>query len=124
MKISPQNDLARFRHLRDAIAKTIELTAGFTQVQFQSDELRVLAVTRLLEIAGEAASKITPERQRTYDDVPWGMLIGMRNHLIHGYFSVDEDIIWDTITHNLPPLLVRIEEVIAELERSEPSSST
>lgn len=119
MKVSPENDLARFRHLREAIEKTLTLSAGLSRTQLAEQELYALALTRLLEIAGKAASKITPERQQRYTDVPWPMLTGMRNHLAHGYFSVDLDIVWDTIRHNLPPLQLRLDEIIEELERDQ-----
>jgi len=73
-----------------------------------------LALARLLEIVGEAASRVSePMRQKT-PEVPWAKIRGMRNRLIHGYDHIDLDVLWDTITENLPPLVVSLERVLSE----------
>jgi uncharacterized protein with HEPN domain len=100
MKVSLENDLSRFRHMQAAVEKAIELSSQLTREQLERDEVMVLALTRLLEITGEAGSKVTPERQQRFDTLPWAMLIGMRNHLAHGYFNVDIEIVWDTLQYN------------------------
>ncbi len=119
MKVSPEYDLERFRHMQAAAAKAIDLSRAITRDQLEHDEVLVLALTRLLEIVGEAGSKVTPERQQRFADLPWPMLTGMRNHLAHGYFNVDVDIIWDTLTHNLPSMLVRLDEIVITMEQEE-----
>ena len=72
----------------------------------------MLGLARLLEIIGEAASKTSPEIQREYVQIPWVQMVGMRNHLIHGYFNVDLNIIWETLSNNLPSLINTLEEII------------
>ncbi|MZP42635.1 DUF86 domain-containing protein [Heliobacterium gestii] len=79
----------------------------FQRRLFQSTQLQD-AVIRRLEIIGEASNKLSREFQRTHADIPWSMIISMRNILIHEYFGVDLDVIWDTHVYNLPELKDKI----------------
>ena len=112
MKVSRDNDLERLQHMFDAAQKALSYGTGLTFEELKQDELRVLALARLLEIIGEAASKISPETEAKYTQVPWIQMVGMRNHLIHGYFNVDLNIIWETLINNLPSLIQSLEEII------------
>jgi uncharacterized protein with HEPN domain len=71
-----------------------------------------LALTRLLELVGEAASRYPRELQDQYPQIPWPKLISMRNRLIHGYDFIDYNILWDAVTENLPNLLAEIEKIL------------
>jgi uncharacterized protein with HEPN domain len=71
-----------------------------------------------VEIIGEAANHISPNLQNTYPEIPWRQMVGMRNRLIHAYFDVDLDILWVVVSHNIPNLLIAIDDMVAELERS------
>lgn len=73
-----------------------------------------LATTRLVEIVGEAAAKISPENQAKYPSIPWSQIIGMRKRLIHGYDSVDLDVLWDTIEVDLPPLIAALKKILEQ----------
>jgi uncharacterized protein with HEPN domain len=68
----------------------------------------VFALVRAVEIIGEAASKISAEGRDELPAVPWSSIVSMRNRLVHAYFDVDLDILWNTVTEALPPLLVQI----------------
>ena len=72
-----------------------------------------LALVRLLEIVGEAAARVSHEMQERYDDVPWPAIIGLRNRLIHGYDSVDLDVLWAVVSTDLPALAERLERILA-----------
>ncbi len=74
-----------------------------------------LAIIRLLEIIGEAASKVTNEIRRQYSSVPWEAIIGARNRLIHAYFDVDLDVVWETIQRDIPPLISHLRVIISEV---------
>lgn len=71
MKVSRENDLERLQHMLDAAEKAVAYGAGLDFEQLKQDELRVLALARLLEIIGEAASKVSTETQTTYAQIPW-----------------------------------------------------
>jgi uncharacterized protein with HEPN domain len=69
---------------------------------------------------GEAASKVTKESRDSHPEVPWLNIIGMRNRLIHAYFDIDLDRVWDTITDDLPPVIAALKKMVQKEAR--PSS--
>lgn len=78
------------------------LTAGRSRGDLASDRLLNLAIVRLLEVIGEAASRVSEETRSTYPQVPWRQISNLRNRLIHGYDEVDFDILWTIIESDLP----------------------
>jgi uncharacterized protein with HEPN domain len=95
-------------HAREAVA----LTQGKTRADLDHDRLLNLALTRLVEILGEAANRIPEEVQAQYPELPWLQMIGARNRLIHGYDSVDFDILWVIVSHDLPVLTSQLERIL------------
>jgi uncharacterized protein with HEPN domain len=75
---------------------------------------RLFAVTRAVEIVGEAASKVSDAGRAEVTAVPWQQIVGMRNRLIHAYFDINRDILWDTVRLALPPLLSQLKAVPLE----------
>jgi uncharacterized protein with HEPN domain len=71
-----------------------------------------LALVRLLEIVGEAAGRVPSDERVLHPDIPWPEIVGLRNRLIHGYDSVDFDILWQIVTQDLPPLITALEEAL------------
>jgi len=82
---------------------------------FMADKKTVNAVVRSLEVIGEATGKIPRDVRMRYPDVPWDEIIGMRNRLLHEYFGVDLDIVWQTIQEDLAPLETAITIMLNEL---------
>jgi uncharacterized protein with HEPN domain len=72
----------------------------------------VLSVVKSIEIMGEAAARVTKECQNEFPQIPWGNIIAMRNRLIHAYFDIDLDRVWDTVTDDLPPLVEELEKIL------------
>jgi uncharacterized protein with HEPN domain len=72
-----------------------------------------LSIVKSIEIIGEAATKITKETKEKYPEMPWVNIIAMRNRLIHVYFDIDLDRVWDTVTDDLPPLIAKLEKIIS-----------
>lgn len=69
------------------------------------DEILRLALTRLVQVIGEAAQHVSMEFREKYPEVPWHEIIGMRHRIVHDYLNVDEEVIWEVIQHDLPPLV-------------------
>jgi uncharacterized protein with HEPN domain len=69
-------------------------------------------MVRLLEIIGEAANGISIENRKELPQIPWTKIIGTRNRLIHGYFDVDLDIVWNILVQNIPELILQIEKFL------------
>ncbi|RKY23535.1 MAG: hypothetical protein DRP83_09080, partial [Planctomycetota bacterium] len=82
------------------------------RLDLDRDRMLELSLVRLVEIVGEAASKITPEYQQKYPLIPWQQARLMRNRLIHGYDTVDLDVLWDTIEIDFPPLIKELETIV------------
>ena len=87
---------------------------GMSADRFIADKKTVNAVIRSLEIIGEATGKIPMDIRRRYPDVPWDEIIAMRNRLIHEYFGVDLDIVWQTIHEDLLPLETSIKAILRD----------
>lgn len=100
-----KRDLIRMRHMLDAAVKAISFVAGKNRVDLETDEKLALALVRLVEIIGEAASKVTPDVQTLHSGIAWRDIIGTRNRLIHGYDDVNLDILWQIVSSDLPPLI-------------------
>jgi uncharacterized protein with HEPN domain len=96
-----------FDYLNDIlenISDIKEFTSGMTRESFSIDKKTIKAVVRSLEVIGEAANKIPQNIRDSYPEIPWLEITAMRNRLIHEYFGIDLDIIWQTIKEDLEPL--------------------
>ena len=112
--MTQHNDMIRLRHMLDHAREAVELIAGKEKTELQHNRILELALIRLIEIVGEASAKVSSETHEKYPSIPWPQVIGMRNRLIHGYDSVDLDVLWDTIEVDLPPLIAEIERIIGQ----------
>jgi len=90
------------------------MTKGKTRAALDKDRQLNLALVRLLEIIGEAASRIPKEEQARYADISWSEIISLRNRLIHGYDTVDFDILWQIVNQDLPRLIESLRKVLGE----------
>ena len=99
-------------HIKDETDFCIKQTEGLTFETFQNDEVLSRAIVRSLEIIGEATKKLPPEFIAHFPFVDWKDMAGMRDRLIHQYFGVDMEIVWNTIKQDLPNLSVWIDPMI------------
>jgi uncharacterized protein with HEPN domain len=105
----------RLRDILEAIA-AIERHANCNREAFEGDELLQTWFLRHLQIIGEAARALPQDVRNLAPEVPWHQIAGMRNVLVHGYFEVDTDLVWDTATRDLPALKPAIEGLSTVLE--------
>ncbi len=103
--MSKVDDLTRLRHMRDAASKAIAFVNQRTREDLEQDEMLALALIRLIEIIGEAAHYVSPDCQSAYPQIPWREIVGMRNRIVHAYFDVDLDVVWQVVTVDLPRVL-------------------
>jgi uncharacterized protein with HEPN domain len=99
----------------DAINNAEEFIKGFDFDTFESDQKTIFAVTRAIEIIGEASKQIPPEFKEKYPHIPWKEVAGMRDKMIHHYFGINLKILWNTANNDLQPLKVTIETMLDTL---------
>ena len=97
-----------FKDILDSIGKIRDYIGVSTYTEFIQDFKTVDAVIRNLEIIGEAAKNLPDEIHRVYPEVPWAEIIGMRNKVLHEYFGIDNEILWNTATKDLQDLESKI----------------
>jgi uncharacterized protein with HEPN domain len=97
------------------IVQAINKIDGYIQVI--KNEMVIDAVVRNLEIIGEASKNIPPHIRKSYSDVPWEAMYGMRNILIHEYFGVDTKVVWHTAKNHLPALQKQLERIFSEMSK-------
>ena len=111
----PRHDpKVRLQHMREYAQKALAMIQGQKREDLENDEKLRLALTRLVELIGEAANQVPAEIKDLYPEIPWPKIIGMRHRLIHGYDFVDDDILWNTITGNLPSLIETLSGILGE----------
>jgi uncharacterized protein with HEPN domain len=108
------NDLVRIRHTLDAAREAIVFCQGRSREDLKTDRMLNLSLVRLLEIIGEAARGVSEACRSIHPEIPWKSMAGMRDRLVHGYFDVDLDIVWETVEKDLPSLVSRLEKILAE----------
>ena len=106
------DDNSRLRHMLDAAQQAIRFARGKNRQALERDEMLTFAILRALEIVGEAASQVSKKFQVAHPEIPWPQIIGMRNHLVHAYFDVDVERVWDTVTDDLPPLITALKQIV------------
>lgn len=110
--MSRNETLVRLRNMLDHAREAVAMATGKTREDLDDDRKLNLALVRLLEVVGEAASRTPAEDRAQYPQIPWAQMVGLRNRLIHGYDSVDFDILWKIVNHDLPPLITELEQIV------------
>ena len=90
--------------MKTAIDRILRYTSGKSYEDLVSDDMMYYAVVKNIEIIGEAANMLTTAFQQTHPDTPWKMVRGMRNYIVHEYFQIDDIVVWDVVTNNIPEL--------------------
>jgi len=109
------------QHILDAIDRATAYVAGMNLGTFERDTRTQDAVIRSIEIVGEAANKTRladPEFAARFPDVPWDVIYGMRNRIVHDYFEVDLEIVWQTVQQDLPALRRQIAELLKHANKA------
>lgn len=99
-----KDDTTRLRHMLEAVHEAVGFAQGRTRADLDSDRMLVMALVKEVEIIGEAAYRISAATQEQLPDVPWEDIIGMCHRLVHAYFDINLDILWETVQNDLPPL--------------------
>jgi len=110
--VSSRNWRFRLEDIADALDAILQYVEDLDYADWIQDRKTVDAVIRNLEIIGEAATNIPEDIQEQHPDIPWYQMKGMRNVLIHEYFGVDKDVLWQTLQKDLPSLKEKITKML------------
>ncbi len=114
----PLSPLEYLRHILDEVEYLMEQTKDLTKEGFTRDETLKRAFVRSIEIIGEAAKKLPAQLIQRYPQLEWRAITGMRDKLVHNYFGVDYDIVWDVVTNKVPALRLQIQEILKQERNS------
>jgi uncharacterized protein with HEPN domain len=103
----------RIRHMRDHAQEAVEMLGNATLEELRNDRMLQLALVQLIEIVGEAASRIPDAVRNMHPSVPWQLAADMRNKLIHGYDVIEYAIVYDTVKHDLPALVQHLDAILS-----------
>ena len=112
--MSERTDRDFLSDVQEAIRRIAEYTVGMKYQAFLEDTKTQDAVIRNLEIIGEATKNLAKDLREQYPDVPWKSMAGVRDRLIHHYFGVNLDIVWQIVVHELPKVASQIERILKE----------
>jgi uncharacterized protein with HEPN domain len=104
--------LEYLQHILREAEYLIHCAEGMGKDEFMGDETLKRAFVRSLEVIGEAAKHLPADLRQTYGQVEWRAIAGMRDRLIHEYFGVDYDIVWDVVLNKIPPLWQDVKQII------------
>jgi uncharacterized protein with HEPN domain len=104
-------DKQRLGHILDAITEIESYIASADLSLFLSNSMMRFASIKQIEIIGEAANYITPETKERFSDIEWQQITGMRHILVHEYFGVDPNLVWQVIINDIPALKSSIEKI-------------
>ena len=107
-----REDRVRLSHMLDGALEIQQYVDASARGDLDNDRKLVHSLVRLLEIIGEAANQVSDELREDVSEVPWTVIIGMRNRLVHAYFAIDLDVIWSTSTEDIPLLITELKGIL------------
>jgi uncharacterized protein with HEPN domain len=110
--MSKHDDRTSLRHMLDHAREAELMIQDRSLEDLKQDRMLELALVRLIEIIGEAANRVSEDTLERFPQIPWQQIRGMHNRLIHGYDLIDLQILWDTVTDDLPALIKEIKKAL------------
>lgn len=110
------NDRTRLNHIIDSASEAMGYVYGIDRASFDGNRLLQHGIVRCVEIVGEASARLSKQTRDANPQVPWVDIIGMRNRIVHAYFDIDIELVWKTVTEDLPELLPTIVAILKNLD--------
>jgi uncharacterized protein with HEPN domain len=108
----PKDELVYVGNMLDKAHEALSLVAGKSRQDYDRDTALRLALTHLIQVIGEAARRVSLQFRERHPEIPWDAIAGMRSKIVHDYMNVDEDIVWDSVTQELQPLIEELKKVV------------
>lgn len=107
-----RDDRLTLEQMLETARRIRSLARGHTRQSFETDDVRQLALLHLIQVLGEAASRVSALYRESHPELPWGAMAGMRNRIVHGYDHVDPDIVWRVATEDVEPVIAALERLV------------
>lgn len=108
-------DPGRLRHMLEMAILLQKEKDNHSLESIKNEPILFYGLTKMTEIIGEAAYKITKEFKDSHQELPWNEIQGMRHHLVHGYYQISTEVLWDAIQHDIPAMIPILENYLTEL---------
>jgi len=102
--MSRKDDSVYFGHMLDACRKISGRTASLSRAEYDGDEFLRLALVHLVQVIGEAARRVSEAGRAANPGIPWREITGMRHKIVHDYMDVSQDVLWEVVSKDIPPL--------------------
>lgn len=112
----PIKDRGRIEHMLEMAQNLQDAKSRHTINDIESDRILFYGLTKMTEIIGEAAYKLTHEFREEHPELPWREIIGMRHLLVHGYFNISVEVLWDVILNDIPMMIPILEMYLREFD--------
>lgn len=109
----PERDREALRDMLAYAEKALEQAQEYERADLNGESRERFSLQYLVAIIGEAATRVSSNTRQEHPEIPWAEMVGMRHHLIHGYNTVDTNILWDTLTVDLPMLVAQLRAILA-----------
>ena len=110
----PAEDLTSLGHMLEVAGWALSITEGRTRRDLDLDLQLFLALSRAIEVIGEAANRVSDDTQSRTPEIPWRRIIGMRNHLAHRYDNIDRGILWLTVQEYVSPMIADVRQLLPD----------
>ena len=107
-----RDDRLTLEQMLETARRIRSIASGQTRQSFEADDVRQLALLHLIQVLGEAASRVSAVFRESHPELPWGAMAGMRNRIVHGYDHVDPDIVWRVATEDVEPVIAALERLV------------
>ncbi|MDE2817264.1 MAG: DUF86 domain-containing protein [Chloroflexota bacterium] len=105
-----KSDQLRLQHMLEAAQEALEFAHDATREDLETNRMLAHALVGCLSLVGEAARQVSPETREKHPAIPWQDIIGMRNRLVHAYYDINYDVVWQTVKEDLPSLVETLEQ--------------
>ncbi len=107
-----KDDQVYLGHMLDTARKIVTKASGITRNQYESNEDLHMVFAHLVQVLGEAASRVSPAGREQFSDIPWKRIVGMRHRIVHDYMNVDIELLWEVVRRNVPELVDMLAKIV------------
>jgi len=105
-------DRIRLQHMLDAASDAVTFTKRRKRKNLDADKMFLFSLVKAIEIIGEAASQVSAATKKARPEIAWAEIITMRHRLVHAYYDINTDTVWNTVKEDLPPLIAQLKAVL------------